>query len=296
MNRWGAEWRNLIQLGDLVRLRTEFDQPLGYRARFFVSPVLEYTGVESGAYLNARNRVIVEGDMGFAQFDFGYRAGNDFQFTSGVQWGFVHADLESVEGLQSVRDQLGILGFRANLDDLDSVNFPRKGEYLDARLDLGLPELGSSTEYQRLYLNLVQPLTGGNTSLVLSVEGGSDLGSDLPLYEEFTVGGLLRLSGFDANELRGDQMFRGGVIWMQRLGRLNPLLGKGVYAGISLEAGNALASGESWQLEALIPAGSVFAGVDSVLGPFYLGWGVAEGGIDSFYFLLGHPYQLGILH
>ena len=40
-------------------------------------------------------------------------------------------------------------------------------------------------------------------------------------------------------------------------------------------------------LDSLIPAGSVFVGVDTLLGPFYLGAGYAEGGNTSLYMQLG---------
>ncbi len=57
-----------------------------------------------------------------------------------------------------------------------------------------------------------------------------------------------------------------------------------------------LVMGEPWQLSSFIPAGAVYAGVQSVLGPAYLGWGLAEGGHNSFYILLGHPHRLRLLH
>jgi NTE family protein len=37
----------------------------------------------------------------------------------------------------------------------------------------------------------------------------------------------------------------------------------------------------------IIPAGSVFFGLDSLLGPLYLGFGYAEGGRQSLYLYLG---------
>lgn len=296
INRYGAEWRNLLSFGDVLRLRTEFDQPLGYAAHFFLSPILDYTRVESGAYLDANHRVILDGDTGTAELDFGYRVGNDFELRTGMQFGFIHASFNALEGETSVRDQLGLFRARATLDDLDSEAFPRYGSYIQARADLGRDYLGSSEDYDRLYLQYIQPFTHRRATFTLNFEAGYDLDSDLPFYEEFNLGGLFRMSGFQPGQLRGDQMLRGSLVWMQRLGTANPLLGKGIYAGVSLEAGNAIASSESWQLSTLIPAGAVYVGIQSVLGPAYLAWGVAEGGYESFYVLLGHPHQIGILH
>ena len=63
-----------------------------------------------------------------------------------------------------------------------------------------------------------------------------------------------------------------------------------VYLGASLEAGNAWEESGDITLSSLIPAGSVFLGVDSLLGPFYFGGGFAEGGQKSFYMYLGRPF------
>jgi NTE family protein len=39
-----------------------------------------------------------------------------------------------------------------------------------------------------------------------------------------------------------------------------------------------------------IKAGSVFLGLDTVLGPLYLGFGRASPGFNSFYLYLGRPW------
>lgn len=296
INSYGAEWRNLLTFGDLLRLRTEFDQPLGYGARFFLAPTLVFTRVEGGAYLDPRNKVLLDGDVGTGQFDLGYRIGNDFELRVGAQFGFVKADFGLVDAEEKVDDQLALFRARVVMDDLDAEAFPRFGGYAEFRADLGRKSLGSTEHYDRLHLVLLQPVTRGHTTFAFNLEAGHDLSSDLPIYEEFTLGGLFRMSGLEAGQLRGDTMLRVGLLWMQHLGDLNQLLGRGIYAGLSLEAGNALPSGEPWQLSSFIPAGAVYAGVQSVLGPAYLGWGLAEGGHNSFYVLLGHPHRLGLLH
>jgi NTE family protein len=40
----------------------------------------------------------------------------------------------------------------------------------------------------------------------------------------------------------------------------------------------------------LIPAGSLFVGMDTFLGPFYLAGGMAEGGNHALYLYLGATY------
>ncbi len=59
------------------------------------------------------------------------------------------------------------------------------------------------------------------------------------------------------------------------------------FAGGSLEAGGAWNEYGDITLDSLIPAGSLFLGVDTPLGPLYMGAGYAEGGNTSLYLSLG---------
>ena len=40
----------------------------------------------------------------------------------------------------------------------------------------------------------------------VAVSGGTALGSDMPAYESFTLGGPLRLSGYRVNEFSGPRI------------------------------------------------------------------------------------------
>ena len=60
-----------------------------------------------------------------------------------------------------------------------------------------------------------------------------------------------------------------------------------MYVGITTEFGNAFPDEASMKLDNGIFAGSIFAGLDTPIGPVYLAWGHAEGGRDNVYFFLG---------
>jgi NTE family protein len=63
-----------------------------------------------------------------------------------------------------------------------------------------------------------------------------------------------------------------------------------LFAGGSLEIGGAWNDYDDIDFPSLIPAGSLFLGVDTPLGPFYLAGGLAEGGNASMYLLLGRLF------
>ena len=77
------------------------------------------------------------------------------------------------------------------------------------------------------------------------------------------------------------------MAWYQPIGGF---LRYRVYAGGSLEAGNAWSTTPAVSLDNLIFAGSLFLAADTPLGPMHLGVGQAEGGERSLYFVIGRPY------
>lgn len=80
-----------------------------------------------------------------------------------------------------------------------------------------------------------------------------------------------------------------------RLGELLPrAIGRNIYAGFSLEAGNAWQSKSDIRYGQVKKAGSIFLGLDSIIGPMYFAWGHTFGGSSAFYLFLGRPTdQLG---
>lgn len=71
------------------------------------------------------------------------------------------------------------------------------------------------------------------------------------------------------------------------------ILGTSVVVGASLEYGGAWPDGELRRLDDLRWAGSVFAGFDTLLGSFTLGYGRAERGRDSIDFSFGPLFGIG---
>ena len=64
-----------------------------------------------------------------------------------------------------------------------------------------------------------------------------------------------------------------------------------IYFGGSVEAGNVWQSRFDISLDSLLLNGSVFAGLDTYLGPLFLAAGFSENGDSSFYLFLGTPQR-----
>jgi NTE family protein len=132
-------------------------------------------------------------------------------------------------------------------------------------------------------------MSRGPHTFYASVAGGTDLGSDMPAYESFTLGGPLRLSGYRINQFAGREFEFGRLMYYNRLLPLPDILGAGFYVGGSAEVGRVTDRFDGLPSAGTLWSGSVFLGADTFLGPIYLGFGVGEAGNRSVYFLLGAP-------
>jgi NTE family protein len=129
----------------------------------------------------------------------------------------------------------------------------------------------------------------GPHTLNLSVSGGTDLSSDMPAYESFTLGGPLRLSGYRINQFAGRDYAFGRLMYYKRTLPLPDILGSGVYVGGSAEVGRITDRFDDLPSPGTLWSGSVFVGADTFMGPVYLGFGLGQSGNWNLYFLLGAP-------
>ena len=91
---------------------------------------------------------------------------------------------------------------------------------------------------------------------------------DLPIQSLYQLGGPFRLSGLDSNALSGQYLGFGRLTYFRRVNdfQLMP-----AYLGGSLEAGNAWLDSDDVGLGDLRYGGNLFFGVDTPIGPLYLG-------------------------
>ncbi len=150
--------------------------------------------------------------------------------------------------------------------------------------------MGATDDFDRILLSFTQAGTVGKTTLLGTARFGTDLGSDLPYYGDFAMGGFLDLSGLERSQLRGNRLAFLRTIAYRQFGTVPGLLGGDLYLGASLEAGNVWRPDDDFEFGELSPAFALFAGVDTMLGPFYTGWGITEGGENTFYFFLGRIF------
>jgi len=93
----------------------------------------------------------------------------------------------------SEKRDLGAARLEAILDQIDDAFFPRHGNSSTLELILSRGALGADDEYDKLSLTTLQAWTYGKGTLLGRIALGTDLGSDLPFYDQFALGGFLNL-------------------------------------------------------------------------------------------------------
>ena len=290
LNSRGAEWKTRISVGSVDQLFSEFYQPLDHRGFLFVASSVEAFGTESSSPGPQGGLERVQIRFLSAALDFGVQ----FRNYGEVRFGAVRAsgdvDILTQSGVEPFRFR--IAGWRTSLsiDRLDNVDFPRRGSSLDARLFVSRSELGADSDYDRLDLFALGAFSFGKNSVVGWVNGSSNLGTDIPFFERFSLGGFTNVSGLEPGALQGNL---GGTLtaaYFRQIALLPTGLGDGVYFGGTLEAGGVWETDEEVSTSDLLWAGSVLLGADTRFGPLYLAYGRTETGEDAFYLFLGRLF------
>jgi NTE family protein len=100
----------------------------------------------------------------------------------------------------------------------------------------------------------------------------------------------MRLSGYPRDRFQGDAVTYASLTYMRELARLPSALGRGVYAGAALEAGNVWEDLGDFRWEELRPGVLFFTGTETTLGALYFGYGLSEGGDSAVHLFMGWPF------
>ncbi len=291
MNRLGGEWRTLLAIGEENRLFTEFYQPLDWNGRWFVVPALQWSREREDLFNQdgTISRFLVDSFRG--GIDVGFQFSRYGELRAGVMRGRLSTDLDTGGVLETAgRQDIGGYTARLTLDQLDNANFPRHGYFFRSDLFLSRDSLGADQAYEKLFTTVALAISSGRNTVIGRLAYGANLGSSLPSYDEFTLGGFLNLSGLSPDSLRGQTMAMAQLFLYRRIMEMPQPLGRGVYLGGSLEAGNVWQSDVTPSLGDLRPAAALYVGADTVFGPIFFGYGRADSGEGSFYLFLGRPF------
>jgi NTE family protein len=290
LNSLGAEWRTDAQVGRTSAFVTEFYQPFDVTGLFFVAPRAEFTREPIDLFLDGDRIARYDVRSGHAGVDLGLQVTRWGEARIGILRGTLDADLdtgpESLSPTTLDHVQQGAFTAQLKFDQLDSVTLPRRGFSANARFYSSEDALGADETYAKWDADFLGAYSFGEHTVQLALEGSGTLSGTRPRYDQSSLGGFLQLSGLRTFELYGDEMRLGRLVYQHRLARQSLL--EGMYIGLSVEAGQIREPVVEGNRTDVLAGGSIFLAMDTLLGPVYVAYGIAEGGSQSAYFLLGN--------
>ncbi len=292
LNKLGAEWRTDGQLGERPGFFTEFYQPLTYESRFFVAPQLDYNKRNVGVFEDGNQTADYRVTTTLIGADVGKELGTWGEFRTGLRHGWGDVDLRVGEPQdESYHFNSGFLLAKLTYDQLDQVSFPHHGSYNAVTWTGSRGWLGADHDFDQLFVRSIIARTWWRTTLRVDSKLGATFAGDPAVENNFPLGGFLNLSGFSLDEFSGQHLgFTSLIGYYQLTGTNSSSIKIPIYLGGSIETGNAWQDTDDISVDSLRWAGSAFIGIDTLLGPFYLAYGHAEGGRDLFYLFLGRTF------
>ena len=287
-NYLGGELKTGLQLGTTNCARMEWYQPLDVPGYFFVAPGVEFMREFFDVYQDDAQVSKNVLRMGRVRLDVGAAMGTWGEWRVGVVRG--SGDTGAVIGSQSTQKQNineGALVGTLLIDTLDSVTFPHRGTALRTQYLLSREYFGADGDYERMTAQFMKAVSSGDHTLLWTLLFGSGMGGDIPLYDQFALGGFLRLSGYEHDQLRASNAGLARCIYYYPLTKYGPGIGKAIYLGGSIEAGSVWVNRDDFKIGNLHPGGTVFLGADTIFGPIFLGCGYTEGGKLNAYISFG---------
>jgi len=291
LNRLGAEWRTDLRLGSDPEIATEFYQPLSFDSRWFVAPRLELSQENLNAFAMDQTVARLRVSEAEAGFDFGRELGNVGELRVGAFRGIGETRVKVGDPVIPSTDfDSGGAFALFRYDSLDSAHFPRSGTRSELRWTLSRPGFGADNKFDTIEGDIARTWSRGKNSLQAGLGYATTLQSDNTVQDFFTLGGFLRLSGLDRGEISGPHAALARLVYYRRVGETTGgIFDTPVYLGISAEAGNVWQSRSEMSLDSALVSSSIFAGIDTFIGPVFLAAGFAEGGQKNVYLSIGTP-------
>ncbi len=289
-NSAGAQWRNELQIGRDRRLASRFFQPFGLGSIANVSIGGELSRRPIDIYVDETRQAQYDVSASTFSADFGLDLGRSAIARLGVVRGNDSAELSIGSPLlPNIRVKQGGVKLLALYDDLNDASFPREGRVASLDYYKSAKRLYASREFSKLDVNYADHYSFGPHTFAFAARYARGYGEKLPVFDQFSLGGFLQLSGYRPGELLGDALAFGRFSYYRRWSEAPAAFGRNVYLGVSTELGRVSSSARILGDANNRTSIGAFAGFDTFLGPFYVGYGKARDRGSVFYFFLGQP-------
>jgi NTE family protein len=286
----GSEIRMDASLGSELSLGAEYFYLID-QTHFFLAPYAFTRKTKTGIFFEEEQIAQYNFRESAIGADVGYQFGTTSEVRLGYQVGHLKASREIGDPvLPELSGEESEVSLRFVHDNVDSAVIPTRGFLLASNLRYVfdspvLEELENDKSFTQFSARAAGffPFGPKNTLFAIA-EADTSFDRHPGAIEQFTVGGLFRVSGLSNDEFRGDHAIIGGVGYLRKLADMPPLLGEKISAGAWYEFGSAFDNWDERQTFHSISAG-IF--VETLLGPIFVGGSFANEGRSNFYFAIG---------
>ncbi|NOJ08190.1 patatin-like phospholipase family protein [Vibrio splendidus] len=317
INSHGAELRTNVEMGTDKLIEAELYSPFFSSQKLFTSASLVYSNQKRNLPANiddieeptldvTKDYLPMTYQEYIGELALGYQPTLWQEFKVGARYTDGDVEVASLPSLGS-GGYTRIGGFMSyRLDTLDNFSLPTKGYFVDLEYlvshddfdnDSSLADSEFNSESDTVYeisANVMAAQSIEKHTLVAKFDFGmvESKNSVFPIDPK-ELGGFLNLSGIPRNSLIGQNLAYGSLIYRYKWFENDFGLFKSpFYVGASIEHGGVWSNNDLNIDEApMFTAGSVFAGVDSPLGPIILAYGRTEDNYDSVYLIIGTSYK-----
>ncbi len=291
INRLGAEWKTEAQIGSEHSLFSEFYQPLDQQGFFFVAPNIEIKSELQNVYDGDRRIAEYDVKTRMGRLDFGFQLRQHAEVRFGPYWGEGVTEIETgASDLPQEDETTAGWNLSMTMDRQDRTMFARFGSYLRIDGRMARENLGGERDYNRLFALWRWQNSFGNHTISTVAKYGTSFNSRLPGYAQFADGGVMGFGGIAKDQFRGDDLAIVSVGYHYRILTLPPSLGRAVYVVTRADFGNIWKNGQEMKFDDCRAGGLVAFAADTIIGPMFVGLGIADGESDRYYFMMGSTF------
>lgn len=313
INPHGAELTLNLEMGTDKLVEAQLYSPFLSEQKIFTTAALAYSNETRNAPLTGFNDTSLSATKNYlpvtysewvAEMALGYQVELWRELKVGLRYSKGDGEASSLPVFGDFAFQRRGLFFDYRHDTLDDFILPQQGLYFNLgylvskdSFDGSNPlsdTMTPSDTVSELSARLVAAHTVARHTLVANLDMGvvKSEHSSTPIDPK-SIGGFLNLSGIPRNSLIGQNKAYGNVIYRYRwFDNDFGMFTSPVYLGASLEYGGVWSDPDLRLKEApLYRASSLFAGVNSPIGPIMFGYGRTEQNYDSVYFIIGTTFK-----
>lgn len=292
INALGGEVHGHLQVGRTSNGGLSLYQPLDAQHLWFVEPGLYFTRSLEDLFIDgdAVTRYEFEGAYGY--FDVGREFGTRSEARVGLRYGAQAAkrDIAVREFPEIDSEDYAGYTFAYTYDNRDKAALESSGWLARVRYFHSDEALGAAQDYDRLEGMLTRVVPIGVHRLYLRAMGGTSFGTELPIYDDFVLGGPNSLPGLSTGQLRGDSYWLATAAYAHKVGDINSLYGQALYLGFSLTAADMSNRIDHVQSEPIY-SGALVLGGRTPLGPLTLSLGVTTTDDWQLVLAIGRPME-----